>query len=143
MSATMLRASRHTQRKTPRKRSKTPRADIALARGAVYQQSLRNYHSLRVRGRSFEPGVLVLHLKQTSMKKMEPPWDGHILSRRSYLAEHIAFATSSRGRTKRTRGTQRSCAISTPRKSNFLFPFFVKKVTAPDRTPYYAFSIYQ
>jgi transposase InsO family protein len=34
--------------------------DIALARSAVYQQSLRNYHSRRVRGRSFEPGNLVL-----------------------------------------------------------------------------------
>jgi hypothetical protein len=30
--------------------------DVALARSAVYQQSLRNYHSRRVRERSFEPG---------------------------------------------------------------------------------------
>jgi hypothetical protein len=37
--------------------------DVALARSAVYQQSLRNYHSRRVRRRSFEPGNLVLHLK--------------------------------------------------------------------------------
>jgi hypothetical protein len=28
--------------------------DVALVRSAVYQQSLRNYHSRRVRGRSFE-----------------------------------------------------------------------------------------
>jgi hypothetical protein len=34
--------------------------DVARIRSVVYQQSLRNYHSRRVRGRSFEPGNLVL-----------------------------------------------------------------------------------
>jgi transposase InsO family protein len=53
--------------------------DIALARSAVYQQSLRNYHSRWVRGRSFEPGNLVLRLKQTSTSKVEPPWEGPYL----------------------------------------------------------------
>jgi hypothetical protein len=52
---------------------------LALARLAVYQQSLRNYHSRRVRGRSFKPGNLVLHLKQTSTSKLEPPWEGPYL----------------------------------------------------------------
>jgi hypothetical protein len=50
--------------------------DVGLARSAVYQQSLHNYHSRRVRRRSFEPGNLVLRLKQTSMSKLEPPWEG-------------------------------------------------------------------
>jgi hypothetical protein len=53
--------------------------DIALARSAVYQQSLRNYHSRWVRGRSFEPGNLVLCLKQTSTTKLELPWEGPYL----------------------------------------------------------------
>jgi hypothetical protein len=53
--------------------------DVALVRLAVYQQSLCNYHSRRVRGRSFEPGNLVLCLKQTSMLKLEPPWEGPYL----------------------------------------------------------------
>jgi transposase InsO family protein len=53
--------------------------DVALARSAVYQQSLRNYHSRRVRGWSFEPGNLVLCLKQTSTSKLEPPWEGPYL----------------------------------------------------------------
>jgi transposase InsO family protein len=53
--------------------------DVALARSAVYQQSLRNYHSRRVRGWSFKPGNLVLRLKQTSTSKMEPPWEGPYL----------------------------------------------------------------
>jgi transposase InsO family protein len=50
--------------------------DIALARSAVYQQSLRNYHSRRIRRRSFKPGNLVLCLKQISTSKLEPPWEG-------------------------------------------------------------------
>jgi hypothetical protein len=53
--------------------------DVALAHSAVYQQSLRNYHSRRVRGGSFESGNLVLRLKQTSMSKLEPPWEGPYL----------------------------------------------------------------
>jgi transposase InsO family protein len=53
--------------------------DIALARSAIYQQSLRNYHIRQVRGRSFEPGNLVLRLKQTSMSKLESPWEGPYL----------------------------------------------------------------
>jgi transposase InsO family protein len=53
--------------------------DIALVRSAVYQQSLRNYHSRRVRERSFEPGNLVLCLKQTSTSKLKPPWEGPYL----------------------------------------------------------------
>jgi hypothetical protein len=57
--------------------------DIALARTAIYQQSLRNYHSRRVRGRSFEPGELVLCLKQTSTKKLDSPWEG------PYLIEEV------------------------------------------------------
>jgi transposase InsO family protein len=53
--------------------------DVALARSAVYQQSLQNYHSRWVRGRSFEPGNLILRLKQTSTSKLEPPWKGPYL----------------------------------------------------------------
>jgi hypothetical protein len=53
--------------------------DIALARSVVYQQSLRNYHSRRVRGWSFEPDNLVLRLKQTSTSKLESPWEGTYL----------------------------------------------------------------
>jgi hypothetical protein len=53
--------------------------DIALVPSVVYQQSLCNYHSRRVHGRSFKPGNLVLRLKQTSTSKLEPPWEGPYL----------------------------------------------------------------
>jgi hypothetical protein len=50
--------------------------DIALARATQYQQSLINYHSTRVRPRSFVVGDLVLRLKQDGHGKLESPWLG-------------------------------------------------------------------
>jgi hypothetical protein len=50
--------------------------DIALARATQYQQNLRNYHSSRVRPRSFVVGDLVLRLKQDGHEKLESPWVG-------------------------------------------------------------------
>jgi hypothetical protein len=50
--------------------------DIALDRATQYQQSLRNYHSTRVRPRSFVVGDLVLRLKQDGHGKLESPWVG-------------------------------------------------------------------
>ena len=47
--------------------------DIAAARAAVYQQDMRNYHSRRVRTRSFAVGDLVLWLKQKKPWKLEFP----------------------------------------------------------------------
>jgi transposase InsO family protein len=50
--------------------------DVALARATQYQQSLRKYHSSRVRPRSFVVGNLVLRLKQDGHSKLESPWVG-------------------------------------------------------------------
>jgi transposase InsO family protein len=50
--------------------------DVALTRATQYQQSLRNYHSSRVRPRSFVVGDLVLRLKQDGHGKLESPWVG-------------------------------------------------------------------
>jgi transposase InsO family protein len=47
--------------------------DIALARIAVYQQAIRNYHSRRVRTQSFNAGGLVLRLKHKGHVKLESP----------------------------------------------------------------------
>jgi hypothetical protein len=47
--------------------------DVALARATQYQQNLRNYHSSRVRPRSFVVGDLVLRLKQDGHRKLESP----------------------------------------------------------------------
>jgi hypothetical protein len=53
--------------------------DIALARATQYQQNLQNlqnYHSSRVRPRSFMVGDLVIRLKQDDHGKLESPWVG-------------------------------------------------------------------
>jgi hypothetical protein len=50
--------------------------DVALARAMQYRQNLRNYHSSRVRPRSFMVGDLVLRLKQDGHGKLESPWVG-------------------------------------------------------------------
>jgi hypothetical protein len=50
--------------------------DVVLARATQYQQSLRNYHSTRVRPHSFIVGDLVLRLKQDDHGKSESPWVG-------------------------------------------------------------------
>ena len=50
--------------------------DVALARTTTYQQSLRNYHSRRLRPRSFTVGDLVLRLKQKKVHKLASPWKG-------------------------------------------------------------------
>jgi hypothetical protein len=50
--------------------------DVALTRAIQYQQNLRNYHSSRVRQRSFVVGDLVLQLKQDRHGKLESPCVG-------------------------------------------------------------------
>ena len=50
--------------------------DTTLARTAVYQQGLRNYHARRVRSRRFNVGDLVVRLKQEKHGKLASPWEG-------------------------------------------------------------------
>src|SRR4051812_30677583 len=68
--------------------------DIAAARSTVYQQSLRNYHSRRLRPRSFVEGDLVLRLKQERPKKLESPWEGpyiitEVIPSVAYRLKHV------------------------------------------------------
>ena len=50
--------------------------NTALDRTTVYQQDLRNYHSRRLRTRSFMVVDLVLRLKQKKVHKLASPWEG-------------------------------------------------------------------
>jgi glucose/arabinose dehydrogenase len=50
--------------------------DVVLARSTQYQQNLQNYHSHRVRPRSFMVRYLVRRLKLDGHGKLEPPWLG-------------------------------------------------------------------
>ena len=50
--------------------------DEVLSRVTKYQQDLKNYHSRRLRPRSFQVGDLVLRLNQDRTEKLESPWLG-------------------------------------------------------------------
>jgi transposase InsO family protein len=52
--------------------------DVALLHSARYQQSLRCYHTQRVRSRDFQVGDLVLRRRQDARgcHKLTPPWEG-------------------------------------------------------------------
>ena len=52
--------------------------ELALSRTAVYQQTLRRYHSKKVSPRVFHEGDLVLRLVQRSKgrHKLSAPWEG-------------------------------------------------------------------
>jgi hypothetical protein len=50
--------------------------DVVLSRTTQYQQNLRNYHSRRVRPRSFKKGDLVIRLKQDGHGNLDSPWLG-------------------------------------------------------------------
>jgi transposase InsO family protein len=52
--------------------------DVALLHSARYEQSLRCYHTRRVRPRGFQVGDLVLRLRQDTRgrHKLTPPWEG-------------------------------------------------------------------
>jgi transposase InsO family protein len=50
--------------------------DEVLSRVTKYQQDLKNYHSRRLRPRSFQVGDLVIWLTQDSHEKFESPWVG-------------------------------------------------------------------
>jgi len=52
--------------------------ELAASRSAIYQQSLRRYHSHKICPRVFQEGDLVLRLVQRTvgMHKLSPPWEG-------------------------------------------------------------------
>jgi len=50
--------------------------DIAAIQSARYLQGLRRYHDRNVRGRTFSPGVLVLHKVQKRKHKLSAIWEG-------------------------------------------------------------------
>ena len=55
---------------------------LALSRSAIYQQSLRSYHSQKVKPRSFREGDLVLRRIQRtgSQHKLSAPWEGPFIT---------------------------------------------------------------
>ena len=65
--------------------------NTALARTAVYQQDLHNYHSRRLRTRPFEVGDLVLRLKQKKVHKLASPWEGPFIITKHEKTGEISY----------------------------------------------------
>jgi hypothetical protein len=80
--------------------------DVVLLRTTLYQQNLKNYHSCRVRPRSFKKGDLVLRLKQDGHDKLESPWVGPYIVQKLYQVELIDFKIRKLAKTKATLGTR-------------------------------------
>jgi hypothetical protein len=102
--------------------------DVALARSAVYQQSLHNYHRRRVRGRSFDPATLCFVSSKQAHRSWNHHGKAHISFTKQSLEGHIDYTTPKQGWTSRTHGTPHSCADSILRADIF-FPFPSLSVT--------------
>jgi hypothetical protein len=76
-----------------------------------------------VQSRSFEPGDLVLRLKQKSIKMLEPPWEGPYLIKEAIPGEAYRLLDIKAGIDETTTGTQRIYDAFTPRNFSFLIPF--------------------
>jgi hypothetical protein len=70
--------------------------DEVLSRVTKYQPDLKNYHSRRLRPRSFQVGDLVLRLTQDSHEKFESPWVG------PYIVTEVIAGGASRIKDKET-----------------------------------------
>jgi hypothetical protein len=90
--------------------------DVALARATQYQQNLRNYHSSRVRPRSFVVGDLVLRLKQDGHGKLESPWAGPYIMIEVIPGGAYRLQDKKRGKTRVTRGMESNYDGSTHRR---------------------------
>jgi hypothetical protein len=91
--------------------------DVALARATQYQKNLLNYHSSRVRPRSFMVGDLVLRLKQDGHDKLESPWVGPYIVTEVIPGGAYRLQDKKQGKMRATRGTQNNYGGSMRRRS--------------------------
>jgi hypothetical protein len=85
---------------------------------------LRNYHSSRVRPRSFVVGDLVLQLKQDGHGKLESPWVGPYIMTEVIPGGAYRLQDKKTGKTRVTRGMQSSYDGSTHRRNKATKEFF-------------------
>jgi hypothetical protein len=97
--------------------------DITLARTAVYQHALQNYHSRRIHTRSFNVADLVLRLEQKGHLKLESPWEGPYIVTEVIPGGPIASSILQHDWWKATHGTLNNCDDSMFRPL-FYLPLF-------------------
>jgi hypothetical protein len=97
---------------------------LALSRSAIYQQSLRRYHSKKVKPRAFREGDLVLRLIQRTagQHKLSSPWEGPFIISRALGNDsyYIIDAQKPRARKRNAAGDE----SERPWNANLLRPFY-------------------
>jgi hypothetical protein len=86
--------------------------DVALARSAVYQQTLRNYTADGYADGPLSPATTCFASNKQTRQSWSHHGRAHISSMKPSQEEHIGYATPRQGLTRRTHGTPRSCAAS-------------------------------
>jgi hypothetical protein len=97
---------------------------LALSRFAIYQQSLRRYHSRKVKPRAFREGDLVLRLIQRTagQHKLSAPWEGPFIINKALGNDSYYLIDAQKPRTrKRDTAGQES---QRPWNANLLRPFY-------------------
>lgn len=98
--------------------------ELALSRSAIYQQSLRRYHSRKVRPLTFRKGDLVIQLIQLTegMHKLSPPWQGpYIISKALGNNAYYLIDAQNAWKNKRDNSDEKT---KRPWNVNLLCPFY-------------------
>jgi transposase InsO family protein len=97
---------------------------LALSRSAIYQQSLRRYHSKKIKPLAFREGDLVLRLIQRTVgqHKLSAPWEGPFIVSKALGndAYYLIDAQKPRARKKDAAGEE----SERPWNANLLRPFY-------------------
>ena len=97
---------------------------LALSRSAIYQQSLRRYHSKKIKSLTFHEGDLVLRLIQRTagQHKLSSPWEGPFIISKALGNDsyYLIDAQKPRARKKNAAGDESEL----PWNANLLRPFY-------------------
>ena len=97
---------------------------LALSRSAIYQHSLRRYHSQKVKPRSFQEGDLVLRLIQrtASQHKLSAPWEGPFIISKALGNDSYYLIDAQKPRACKKDDSDKES--ERPRKANLLRRFY-------------------
>ena len=98
--------------------------ELTLSRSAIYQQSLRRYHSRRIRPLAFREGDLVLRLVQRNQgrHKLSPPWEGPFIVSRAL--HNGAYYLLDAREPEKNRKDDADDETERPWNANLLRPFY-------------------
>ena len=98
---------------------------LALSQYAIYQQSLKDYHSKKIKPLAFREGDLVLRLvqKQPGQHKLASPWEGPFIVSKALCDCNAYYLIDTRKPNKCKRDTADK-ETSRPWNAELLHPFY-------------------